>query len=72
MLKELNIGNIKQIVLVRHFNSFFDVILEAIGGKTHIKYNTVSKLLEIKSFYDLCGICRTRNPTIKSYTFRQK
>ena len=43
MLKELSINDSKQIILARYFSPFFDVTLEASGGKACLKRNTVSK-----------------------------
>lgn len=41
-LKELDIDDSKQIILAGYFNSFFDVVLEATGGKACLKRNTFS------------------------------
>lgn len=41
-LKELDIDDSKQIILAGYFNSFFDVALEATGGKACLKRNTFS------------------------------
>ena len=68
--KKLNIDG-EQIALAADLSLFFDVALEAFG-KPCLKCNTFSKLLETKSFYDLCDTWRIRNPTKSSYNFRQR
>ena len=67
--KKLNIDG-EQIALAADLRLFFDAALGF--GKPCLKRNTFSKLLETKSFYDLCDTRRISNPTKSSYNFRQR
>ena len=69
LMKKINITRGKQIVLAGGFNLFFGSNLEAKGGKPILKETFVTRMVELKEEYDLCGIWRIRNPLEKSFTF---
>ena len=71
LMKKINFSEENRIVLAGDLNVFFDSKLETKGGKPSLKQKSVAKLLELKEEFDLCDIWRIRNPTKKSYTFRQ-
>ena len=70
-MKNINFSKENRIVLAGNLNVFFASKLETKGGKASLKQISVAKLLELTEEYDLCDICRIRNPTKKLYTFRQ-
>ena len=49
---------------------FFDQKLESAGGNPILKKLAVSKLIELKESYNLCGIWQIRNPKSKAFTLR--
>ena len=71
LLKNLNIGQNKRIILAGDFNIFFNLKLEVKGGKPLLKRNYIAKLVEIKECLDICDIWRFRNRNIRKFTFRQ-
>ena len=59
----------KHIVLAGDFNFFFDTSLESYGGKPTLKKKSIAKFIELKEKFDLCHICRIRNPKLKDLLF---
>ena len=62
----------KPITFAGDFNLFLDRSLQAKGGNSCLKKQSISKLLHIKEKLNLCDIWRIRNPKAKQYTFRQQ
>ena len=61
-MKKVNITHGKQIILAGDFNLFFKGNLETKGGKPVVNEKSVARMIELKEEYDLCDICRIRNP----------
>ena len=70
-MKNINFSEENRIVFSGDLNVFFDSKLETKGGKPSLKHKSAAKLLQFKEEYNLCDICRIRNPTKKLYTFRR-
>ena len=51
---------------------FFNLTFEARGGNEKIKNKYVAKFIHIKESLQIYDIWRVRNPSKKSYSFRQK
>ena len=71
LMKNIFLGGENRIVLASEVNVFFNSKLETKGGKPSLKQKSIAKLIELKEEFDLCDIWRIKNPTKKSYTFRQ-
>ena len=71
LMKKVNVAQRKQIVLADDFNLFFGGNSEAKGSKPILKEKSVAKVVHFKEEYDVFDIWRIRNPTEKSFTFRQ-
>ena len=65
-----DIGN-KNIIIGGDFNFHFNSKLEAKGGKPTLKKKSLRKRIELIESFELCDICRIRNPTEKRFHFCQ-
>ena len=59
----------KHIALAGDFHFFFDTFLDSYGGKPTLKKESIAKFIELKEKFDLCHICRIRNPKLKDLLF---
>ena len=59
------------MIFAGDFNTFFNLKLEAKGGKQLLKKKSTAKLVEIKEVPDICDIWRIRNPNNRNFTFRE-
>ena len=59
------------MIFAGDFNTFFNLKLEAKGGKQLLKRKFIAKLVEIKEVSDICDIWRIRNPNNRNFTFRE-
>ena len=59
----------KHIVLAGDFSFFFNTSLDSYGGKPTMKNKSIAKFIELKEMFELCDICRIRNPKTKRHTF---
>ena len=57
---------------MRRFNFYFDLSLEADGGKLSIKLMSLAKFESIKQKLDLCDMWRIRNHDSRRFTYRSK
>ena len=70
-IEEFNVDPDNNIIIGGDFNATFKADLDCSGGKPSIK-ESVKKIQEIESEYDLIDIWRIRNPESKLFTWRQK
>ena len=63
MLLNIDLEPENKIIPGGDFNLIFDIKLEFDGGKSTLKYSSISKVELIKEKLDLCDIFRVRNPT---------
>ena len=69
MIKTIKDLSEKHIVLAGDFNFFFDTSLDSYVGKPTLEKKSIAKFIKLKEKFDLCDICRIRNPKAKRYTF---
>ena len=59
----------KHIVLAGDFHFSLDIFLDSYEGKPTLKKKSIAKFIELKEKFDLCHICRIRNPKLKDLLF---
>ena len=72
LLESFHIKEERKTILGGDFNIIFDKRLDADGGSPCLKVETIQKLIDIMSEYDLCAIFRVRNPELRRFSWRQK
>jgi hypothetical protein len=60
-----------EIIMGGDFNLITNSYLDAEGGNTNLKLNSLSELAKLQEKFDLCDIYRIRNPTLRRFSFRQ-
>ena len=60
-----------EIIMGGDFNLITNSYLDAKGGNTNLKLNSLSELAKLQEKFDLCDIYRIRNPTLRRFSFRQ-
>ena len=60
-----------EIIIKGYFNLITNSYLDANGGNTNLKNNSLSNLAKLQEKFDLCDIYRIRNPTLRRFSFRQ-
>ena len=72
ILEKIDLEKDTQLIWGGDLNSFFDYKLDANGGNSKLKLQSIAKLVSMMSENDLCDIFRVRNPEMKCYTWRRK
>ena len=54
------------------WNFIFDATMDSFGKKAKLKLKAIFELQNIMSSYELFDIWRTRNPTLRQFTWRRK
>ena len=70
LLSFFDINEDRRIIFSGDFNIFFNLKLEARGGKPIPKRKSIIKLVDIREILDICDIWRIRNPKRQNFTFR--
>ena len=70
MLDQLDLDSEYKLIWGGDFNFYFDLSLEADGGKPSIKLMSLAKFESIKQKLDLCDVWRIRNPDSRRFTYR--
>ena len=68
-LKNLEIENNVQYILVGDWNLIFDKSLDAMEGSPSLKCNALKELKPIMIDYNLVDIWRARNPNLRQFTW---
>ena len=50
----------------------FNSSLDALGGKPRLKSNSLKRMYDLMTDFDLIDICRVRNPTLRQFSWRRK
>ena len=72
MLDQIDLDSEYKLIWGGDFNFYFDLSLEADGGKPSIKLMSLAKFESIKQKLDLCDVWRIRNPDSRRFTYRSK
>ena len=71
-IDELDVEQNIQIIWGGDFNISFDLQLDTDGGNPKLKAKSITKIMLLMSYHDLCDIFRTRFPSSQRFTWRQK
>ena len=72
MLDQIDIDPEYKLIWGSDFNFYFDLSLEADGGKPSIKLMSLAKFESIKQKLHLCDVWRIRNPDSRQFTYRSE
>ena len=72
MLDQVDLDSEYKLIWGSDFNFYFDLSLEADGGKPSIQFMSLSKCGSIKQRLDLCDVWRIRNLDSGRFTYRSK
>ena len=72
MLDQIDLDSEYKLIWGGDFNFYFDLSLEADGGKPSIKPMSLAKFKSIKQKLGLCDVWRIRNPDSRRFTYRSK
>ena len=72
MLNQIDLDSEYKLIWGGDFNFYFDLSLEADGGKPSIRLMSLSKFESIKQKLNLCDVWRIRNHDSRQFTYRSK
>ena len=61
-----------EIIMGGDFNLITNSYLDAEGGNTNLKLNSLSELAKLQEKFDLCDLYKIRNPILRRFSFRQE
>ena len=71
-LAEMDIPPDSKYIYADDWNLIFDATMDSFGKKAKLKRKAIFQLQNIMSSYELIDIWRTRNPTLRQFTWRRK